>query len=156
MKLREVNFWYWLVRLLPNKLVYFCFMHVMAYSTTGRYGTTIVPELSGMEAIERYGNDKGIDQPRQDYEIWTGGGIGRRCQKALQVRILPCPPLQETDMIKEAVLVITLAWAGFPKVQEYPMPSMQECLKVLKLTKIVIPKGGDQEHAAIATCRYKK
>ncbi len=60
MNTREVGFWYWLVDLLPKKLVYFCFMHVMAYSTTGDYGSTIVPELSGIDAIKRYGDDNGI------------------------------------------------------------------------------------------------
>jgi hypothetical protein len=57
MKVREVNFWYWLVARLPRKLVYFCFMHVMAYATTGKYGETVVPELTSMDAIKRYGDD---------------------------------------------------------------------------------------------------
>jgi hypothetical protein len=57
----EVNFWYWFVRtLVPQKVIYFCFMHVMAHSTTGEYGHTVVPELSGMDAIKRYADDKGI------------------------------------------------------------------------------------------------
>ena len=60
MRNKEINFWYWLVKRLPTKLIYFSFMHVMAYSTTGKYGTTNVPELSGMDAIGRYGDDKGI------------------------------------------------------------------------------------------------
>ena len=60
MKIQEVSFWYWLVARLPKKLVYFCFMHVMAYATTGRYGHTIVPQLSGMDAIKRYGDDNKI------------------------------------------------------------------------------------------------
>lgn len=60
MSLKEVNFWYWLVRHLPVKLIYFCFMHIMVYSTTGKYGDTIVPELSGMDAVDRYSNDKNI------------------------------------------------------------------------------------------------
>lgn len=60
MNVKETNFWFWLVKLLPNKLVYFCFMHVMAYATTGKYGSTIVPELSGLDAAKRYGDDKGI------------------------------------------------------------------------------------------------
>ena len=59
-------------------------------------------------------------------------------------------------MIKEIILVIMLAWGGYPpKITEYPMPSMLECLKILKYTRIVIPKGGDQEYAAILTCKYK-
>lgn len=57
---REVNFWYWVVKHLPVKLVYFSFLHVMAHSTTGKYSTTIVHELSGMNAVWRYGIDKGL------------------------------------------------------------------------------------------------
>ena len=60
MKNREVDFWYWVADHLPKRLVYFCFMHVMAYATTGKYGSTIVPDLTGMDAIKRYGDDKGI------------------------------------------------------------------------------------------------
>lgn len=60
MKLFEVNFWYTLVKFLPKKLVYFCFMTVMAHSTTGKYGNTVVPELSGMDAIKRYDDDYNI------------------------------------------------------------------------------------------------
>jgi hypothetical protein len=60
MTVREVKFWYWLVGLLPKRLVYFCFMSVMAHSTTGKYGDTIVPELTGMDAADRYGKDAGI------------------------------------------------------------------------------------------------
>lgn len=57
MKRWEINFWYWLVSKLPKKIVYFSFMHVMAYSTTGKYSSTIAPDLTGMEAIKRYRND---------------------------------------------------------------------------------------------------
>jgi len=60
MTIKEVNFWYFLVKLLPKKLIYFCFMHVMAYSTTGKYGNTIAPELIGIEAIKRYGDDNNL------------------------------------------------------------------------------------------------
>lgn len=60
MGIKQVNFWFWLARLLPAKLVYFSFMRVMAHSTTGKYGNTIVPNLSGMDAIQRYGDDNGI------------------------------------------------------------------------------------------------
>jgi hypothetical protein len=60
MKKKEIDFWFWLVRLLPEKIIYFCFVHVMAYSTTGKYGSTIMPELSGMDAIDRYSKDKKI------------------------------------------------------------------------------------------------
>lgn len=60
MSVRETNFWFWLVRRLPKRLIYFCFMQVMAHSTTGKYKETIVPELTGMDAINRYGSDNKI------------------------------------------------------------------------------------------------
>ena len=56
MNTREVKFWYWLVRRLPKKLVYFFCMHVIAHSTTGDE----VSRLSAMDAVGRYGNDNGI------------------------------------------------------------------------------------------------
>jgi len=57
MSIKETSFWFWLVSKLPKKLIYFCFMHVMVYSTTGKYSYTIVPELTGMDAIDRYGKE---------------------------------------------------------------------------------------------------
>ena len=57
MSSKEVGRWYWFVNLLPKSVIYFCFMHVMVYSTTGKYSDTIVPDLTGMDAIKRYTND---------------------------------------------------------------------------------------------------
>ena len=57
----KTEYWYKIVDLLPRKLVYFCFMKVMAHATTGKYGDTVVPELSGMDAIQRYSDDFGVD-----------------------------------------------------------------------------------------------
>jgi hypothetical protein len=41
--------------LLPRRLVYFCGIRIVAHATTGEYGNTIVPELSAMDAIGRWG-----------------------------------------------------------------------------------------------------
>lgn len=61
MTIKEVDFWYWLVKwFIPKTVKYFCFMHIMVYSTTGKYEKTIIPELTGMDAIKRYGDDKDI------------------------------------------------------------------------------------------------
>ena len=60
MTTRKVNFYYWLVRKLPVKIRYFAFMDIMAHSTTGKYGNTVVPELTGMEAIRRFACDSGM------------------------------------------------------------------------------------------------
>lgn len=38
---------------LPRRLVYWCAIRVMATATTGEYSSTIVPELTGMEALKR-------------------------------------------------------------------------------------------------------
>lgn len=38
----------------------------MSHATTGKYSSTIVPELAGMEAIKRYEKDKGIDWRKPD------------------------------------------------------------------------------------------
>ncbi len=60
MSIKEVGRWFWFVDMLPRKLLYFCFLKVMAHATTGQYGETVVPELTGMDAIKRYGEDFGI------------------------------------------------------------------------------------------------
>ena len=57
----ETNAWHFIVNLLPKKLVYFCFIRVMAYATTGKYNDTVVPKLSGMDAVKRYGEDFNIE-----------------------------------------------------------------------------------------------
>ena len=60
MGVKQTKFWFWVVAKLPHKIIYFCFMHVMAFAHTGKYGDTIVQELTGMEAIQRYGDHVGI------------------------------------------------------------------------------------------------
>ena len=60
MKRREENFWRFLVKILPKKLMYFSYIDVVAYATTGKYSSTVVPELSAMDAVKRYGDDKNI------------------------------------------------------------------------------------------------
>ena len=54
---REMCFWFWLARRLPKSMLYFCFMQVMALVTTGKHGNTVVPDLTGMEAIKRFADD---------------------------------------------------------------------------------------------------
>ena len=63
MSVFEINLWYWIVDKLPKKLLYFCFMHIMAYSTTGKYSNTIVPDLTAMDAVDRFRKDK-IDKKK--------------------------------------------------------------------------------------------
>lgn len=50
----EVKFWYWVVKLLPAKIVYFCNCRALAIATTGAYANAEVPKLTAMEVLERY------------------------------------------------------------------------------------------------------
>jgi hypothetical protein len=52
--MRAEKIWQWLAWRLPRGLVYWCAIRVMAHATTGRYGTTVVPELPAMEALSRW------------------------------------------------------------------------------------------------------
>ena len=40
--------------LLPRRVVTWCYVRVGAHATTGKYGNTIVPELSMMDALGRW------------------------------------------------------------------------------------------------------
>ena len=58
--------WYWYVTrtrqaiprkiawMLPRKVAMWAYIRVVAHATTGQYADTIVPELSMMEALERW------------------------------------------------------------------------------------------------------
>lgn len=60
MTVQKTNLWFWFVKRLPKKLIYFCTMQLGAEVTTGRYGNTIVPELTFVDAVKRYGDDHKI------------------------------------------------------------------------------------------------
>lgn len=38
----------------PRRLAMWCFIRVLAHATTGEYGATVVPELSAMDALQRW------------------------------------------------------------------------------------------------------
>jgi len=40
--------------MLPKRLAMWCAIRVMAYATCGKYGDTIVPELTAMDALKRW------------------------------------------------------------------------------------------------------
>lgn len=44
----------WSVWKLPRKVVMWSYIRVAAHATTGKYGNTIVPELSMMDALQRW------------------------------------------------------------------------------------------------------
>ena len=48
------------VKLIPDKLKYYCAVWVLTHATTGKYGSTIVSEVTALEALKRFGEDKGI------------------------------------------------------------------------------------------------
>jgi len=49
---------FWVIAFhLPKKLVYCCALRLMAYATQGEYSDTVVPELLGMTALQRWSSD---------------------------------------------------------------------------------------------------
>lgn len=55
----------WLSRYLPRRLVYHCAIRVISEATTGRWSSTIVPELPAMEALRRF-------EPSELGKPWAG------------------------------------------------------------------------------------
>jgi len=52
--------WFDLVKRMPKDFIYFCFMQVVAETTTGKYGNTVVPDLTAMDAISRFARIHGM------------------------------------------------------------------------------------------------
>ena len=64
-KITEIKYWYItrpaekmrikLAWAMPKWLVYWCAIRLVAHATSGEYGSTIVPELTAMDALKRWG-----------------------------------------------------------------------------------------------------
>ncbi len=54
MSARKQRFYMWLVWQLPRSLVYFAAIRLVAHATQGRWGDTVVPDLTAMEALLRW------------------------------------------------------------------------------------------------------
>lgn len=50
------KFMYWFVRKLPKELIFYCFMHVCVFATTGKHGNTQPGSLDIFEIIKRWKN----------------------------------------------------------------------------------------------------
>ena len=48
----------WIAWRLPRRLVMWCAYRVGAHATSGKYGNTVVPELTFMDAVHRWEIDK--------------------------------------------------------------------------------------------------
>ncbi len=44
----------WIAWHLPKKLICWCFIRVVVFSTTNKYSKTVLPELTAMDAIKRW------------------------------------------------------------------------------------------------------
>lgn len=51
---------HWIARHLPKRVTYWCAIVVAAHATQGEYSGQIVPELTAMDAVKRYGTDNAI------------------------------------------------------------------------------------------------
>jgi hypothetical protein len=52
------NFWGSLSLRLPRKLAYWAAIRVVVHATTGRYSSQVVPELTVLDALKRWGNEE--------------------------------------------------------------------------------------------------
>lgn len=50
-----------IVKLLPNKIIYTCYIHVLAYATSGEYGTNNLDEMTPLLALKIWAKDNGVD-----------------------------------------------------------------------------------------------
>lgn len=48
------KFYLWLAYRLPRRLVYWASIRLMAHATQGQWSTQIVPDLSAMDALQRW------------------------------------------------------------------------------------------------------
>lgn len=48
------KFYKWLAHRLPRRLVFFCAVRVGAETTTGKFGNTIVPEITLITCLKRW------------------------------------------------------------------------------------------------------
>ena len=53
----SMKFAEWLAWKLPRKVVYWAAIRLMAHATQGQYSSTIVPELTVMDALQRWGGE---------------------------------------------------------------------------------------------------
>jgi hypothetical protein len=56
-------------RHLPARLVFWTTMQAIAHATTGKHGSTVVPELSAMDVLKRWDEDHGIHDPIKGPEV---------------------------------------------------------------------------------------
>jgi hypothetical protein len=54
-----IDMWYYIVRLLPKRAVYFSYIYVLSHSTTGKYENEDTDEfnITAINALERWYND---------------------------------------------------------------------------------------------------
>jgi hypothetical protein len=60
MRKRSDQFFLWLARHLPKRLIMWSYVDVVAVATTGKYSNTVVPELTAVDAFKRWSDEKGI------------------------------------------------------------------------------------------------
>ena len=57
---------FWIAWKMPRWLVYFCSVRLMAHATQGENGDTVVPELTAMDALKRWGKSS----PEPEVSDW--------------------------------------------------------------------------------------
>ncbi len=59
--------------------------------------------------------------------------------------------------MKAVLIIAAISGSGYHlETKEYPMPSLEACVIVLKETKLEVCKGGDCEAALTVTCATRE
>lgn len=55
----EIDFWRFIVRHLPKKLIYFAAQHVLVYASTGKHSVPMekVIEIKALDALSKFSTD---------------------------------------------------------------------------------------------------
>ena len=62
MKNKELDFWFWVIKhLVPNKVVYLCYMRVIAVGTTEKYSNKTPEEIQWNEYADYFCEKYGIE-----------------------------------------------------------------------------------------------
>ena len=57
---KQDKFYRWLAYRLPKRFAMWVYFDILAKATTGKYGNTVVPDLTAMDAIDRFCKDNNL------------------------------------------------------------------------------------------------
>ena len=88
--------WMWIAWKMPRKLVYWCAIRLMAHATTGDHGHHIVPEVTCLDALNRWDDPPEILPPGPEMTATEGEEVAWKNHKDLGMFESPAQLLART------------------------------------------------------------